>query len=237
MDARERGAQAVFGMRASSVEQRLVLRQQPLHVALPGAVGVLLLPCRQVVVRAGELFAHAGDPVGGIVCIGNAHTEVRVFGGRGQRRMQFAQPRANHADEVDVARQRLVGIHARFRDGHRGGFSVAGSHAFHLHGQFVDGASQIVQRPGPGIALVGNEALHDGQRGAFAVGCVVRYLANQRRRVGIADTREVARHLHLGVDARCDTADELDDDRLANHQRAVRLLGRQPLDGRVGRQR
>ncbi len=187
--------------------------------------------------RAGQLLAHAGDPVGGIVGICNARAEVRVFGGRRQRGMQFAQPRADHADEVDVAGQRLVGIHARFRDRHRRRFTIARGHAFHLHGQFVDGASQVVQCPRPGIALVGNEALHDGQRGAFAVGSVVRDFADECRRVGVAHAREVSRHLHLGVDARCDTADQLDDNGLANHQRAVRLLGRQPLDGRVGCQR
>ena len=99
----------------------------------------------------------------------------------------------------------------------------------------VKGAVDLIEGPGPGIALVAHESLRDGQRMALPVGPDAADLAQKRRRIGKIVRREIAAHLGLGMLASRDVAEDLQHHRVVDDQRAVRLLGRQPHDGRVGR--
>ncbi|MCY1239964.1 hypothetical protein D9M72_527890 [compost metagenome] len=64
----------------------------------------------------------------------------------------------------------------------------------------------------------------------YAVGAGAHHLAQQRRRVRIALRSEVARHLGLGMDAAGEPPHQLEHRGVVVRQRAVRLLGRHPLD-------
>ncbi len=103
-------------------------------------------------------------------------------------------------------------------------------------GKLLHRAGEEIQRPGPGVALVADEVLHQHQRIRRAVGVDAHDLAQQRRRVGEAVLGEVARHLAFGVNARAHAAQDFQHDDIADDERAVGLLGREPADLRLLRQ-
>ncbi len=97
----------------------------------------------------------------------------------------------------------------------------------------LERAPEVVHYPSPGVALIWDGALDDEER----VGRVFRIdpdnLPQELRRIGKSARGEASRHFRLRVHAGRHASDKFDHRQVADDQRAVRLLGRQPTDGRL----
>ncbi len=158
---------------------------------------------------AGELRRRALAPGGGDGAVRRLRREGRVLAGRGEHSVQFRQARADRAGEAGVTGKlvRLV-MDVLVGQAHR-----------------LDEAGQVVLRVLPGVALVLHEFLRHDHAVAGTVRADQRHLAEQFRAVGIAGSGEEAHHLHLGIEAVHHPAEQLQDDLLADNDRAVGLFG------------
>ena len=131
--------------------------------------------------------------------------------------MQLAQPLAHHAGKVV---KRPEGVR-RSR-----GCVVLQCCVF-------ERAPEIVESPGPSVALVRNVALNDEQRVGNVFLVDADDLAQELGSIGETADGQAPRHLRLGVHPRQDAPDQLDHRRVAQDQRTVGLLRRQPTDSGV----
>ena len=95
-------------------------------------------------------------------------------------------------------------------------------------------AAERRQRPGPAVALVVDEALHQHDE-AFRIVLHARRRAQDRGHVGVTARRQIADHLHVRVHAGRDLAQQLEHCLLAQRHRAVGLLGGEPFRGGIER--
>ena len=142
----------------------------------------------------------------------------------------FARPRQ---DDVQVAEPLSDPCRQHLVVGHVIGFRVAGRGR---RGEIIEGAEQLIEQPRPGVALIVHEALRHGERESRAIRSDACDLSEQRGRVGKSMLRQIAAHLGLGMRAAGDAPEDLEHHGVADDERAVRLLGREPVDLRVRRQ-
>src|SRR3546814_5844508 len=77
------------------------------------------------------------------------------------------------------------------------------------HHRVLHRARQKMQCPAPGIALVVDVALHDGEHRARAVGLDLRDFAEQRRNVGVTGVGQITAHLGFRMTTTRQLADDL----------------------------
>ena len=86
-------------------------------------------------------------------------------------------------------------------------------------------APELVARVRPGVALVGDDLVQDRERARLAARRRVLERAEHHGGVGEPGRVEVQPELEIGVGARLGTAEDLEDDLVAEHDRGVGLLG------------
>ncbi len=173
----------------------------------------LVQRCAQILFGAVQQRKHLLGPLVRIRLAGGSRLEVCIIGWRGQQRVHLAQPFSDGAGHDGVAFQGFLELLGR---------------AANQQG-IGQRALQVVQRPAPGIALIGDVAVRDRQRVHDALRVDALHLAQQRWNVPVAGPRQVAGHLGFGRQARLHAADQLQDDGIAHDDRAVGLFARQPV--------
>ncbi|MCY1441311.1 hypothetical protein D9M71_576210 [compost metagenome] len=95
---------------------------------------------------------------------------------------------------------------------------------------------QVVLGPLPGIALVAQVTLGNHQQVVFTRRIPTHHRPQQRRDIGEAGRGQVRAHFQFRVHTRRDLADQLQHQAVADHHRAVGLLGGQVTHIRLRRQ-
>ena len=213
---------ARLGKAVDRRDQPVALREQRIRLmgllAHPGAGSL-----RNDIERPGEQGDRALDPGRDVRFRRRPGREIIVVRRPRQNGMHFAQALADGGGEVLAILDDVV---ARVRVG------IAGA-------ELVDGARQEIERPGPGVALIAHEALRHRERVPRSLAIDAHDFAEMRRRVGKRLLGQVAAHFRLGMLAAGNAPEHLEHHRVADDQRRVRLLGRQPDDlaGAARRQR
>ena len=96
--------------------------------------------------------------------------------------------------------------------------------------ELVQRAREMVENPGPGVALVANKTKRNSKGARRPVCSDPNDVAIEPRRMGKPLLGEVAAHLCLGMNAGRDAAIDLYHQRVADRERAVGLLRAKPID-------
>ncbi len=210
MDSGEQTARCALRQRLDAGQQRLPLGQHPVGQPLVGFVGVTLVALQQVE-RLLDLLADTLGPGGHMRFVSQFRREVAVLARGRQYPMQLAQtPPQGRGEALEF----VEGTVAALLD-----TNLA------LLTRLSNRPLQGVTRPRPGIALVGNEALHQHQGLRLTVGTASCHLAVERRHVFETLFAQVATELGLGMQARLQAPEQFEHHLVADDHRAVGLLG------------
>ncbi|MNL08692.1 hypothetical protein D3C87_1294260 [compost metagenome] len=147
--------------------------------------------------------------------------EIRVVARRCKHLMHFTQALAKHGREILQFAKRVVVL---VLIGH-GVRQLVAQRPF-----------QVVLGPFPGIALIAQVALGDHQQVVFARRIPTHHRPQQRRDIAKPGAGQIRAHFQFRVHARGDFANQLEHQAVADHHRAVGLLGGQVAHFRLCRQ-
>ena len=200
-------AAALLGQPRRRLRQRVSMFQQHFGLMRRNRVRPFLdsAECRK---GALDLLDGPFRPLGQNRVVHRLRRKIRQVGRLRQRRVQLAEPLADRGGEHVVCLKKV----RRIRSGVLAAERLAGERCL------LDHAGQEVERVGPAVALVADEALGqpDGMRRAIVIDA--HHLAEQRRGVAEAALGQVARHLGLGMHPRQHAANELQHQRVADDQ-------------------
>ncbi|MNM92791.1 hypothetical protein D3C81_1051360 [compost metagenome] len=207
--AHQQAALGLAGQVGDVLGQAVALLLQVVYQRLAFAVEAVAVLGQQVE-GMGEFGADLRTPAFAVVGIAWARLKGLVIGRCGQQQVHLAQALAEQGGKAGEFGQ-CIGVRI-------------GVEAGRLH-LVADGPFQGVLGPGPGVTLVAQVALGDHQQVWRALLIHPADPGQQRRNIGKACGGQVGTHFQLGVHTRVDPANQLEHHLVADHHRAVGLLG------------